>query len=1168
MNLSEVETHLGEFLEECRRMVLGVFDNRAPQRYSSICSAFQLALGMQPVALFRKTADDPSRIELIASFPNESPSFQTKPVGGLSLVTLPAGRVELQEGLIDDKTLSMTVVPLVDRNGDYIGEIRGYSTGDKPSGVQQKLAEVLAIQAVLVIKAVDSLIMAEYLSQPNETLKDEASALSECCERIRRLMRADGIYLFASEPSGEEHQLMLKAHSESVTKDSALIDAVQQYICQGLKGNGESSGVRTRGTVKLQGGKARRSAATVILPKEAIILKKERTDHRSTDNKDRSVNPTSVDAHVIELTDGDSDSLLVAIAPPGCRFAEFDVSLLLQLGRQLVAVLRRWKDDRLFQAIFENIINEALPHPETLQRLLDDALERYGLKNGLLYWAVPSQQSLNVCAYSGTETIPEFARFSYKLYEKSIATVVYNTNQSFFNTDASQVKNASEAGRAFFKIGRVPILAIPLGFSGHPLGAFVAWGEEVSLAKLEEIRGFGAIAAISVAVAERDRNRVMISRRVPDILKCLESEVSLETAIELILRTARDVGFKRARLFRVNHEGSGFELVDSLPKGDKQIRVPLTVLFEVNPYAKHTFEKARGNGLTHGTESRIYSPDEADTSTISFGPDPDAARLGKADKQPWGVVPLVIGENVVGQIVVDNEPNQMVDRSKVETLELLSGSTAVALLSWKSRHALSAEDQVRLVTRIERERDFGKRVEWALLFALRPEGLGASRAFFFEVADETCLNQKDPQSRSQTSNPGQDDLRFLVGFGGLGRNDVPKALKEVRRGSLADVFARAFPNEFRISNDTSDSADKIVLSRGTLDDVISDGGVKWYDVNSSDVANQIAETSDLEMEADFLAICVRTRQERHGSEAVLGLLIVDYSFQKRSTYQLRFDLDRGRSLAECIAESLSRSRDRYRYLEKHLNPETLTRLVQDSKCLLLDKFRTDQAAYVMSVDIRRSTEMMLQAAPQAKFAEFLQDLTDGLRQAVLNNCGVFEKFTGDGVLACFPEFLAAEQCVRAESHRDMDAHSVGGNAGIHALRAAEQCHEAFVRAMAKHLASFQVRFKDHGLGIGIDYGEISFRQIHEGLSIVGSPVVYACRLGGAPARSTYANVRAYVGLARILGDELVAVEQSLEIKHVGAVEVYAVSFRRHAKTNIPSHSPAPEKRSRQNGGTQ
>ena len=57
------------------------------------------------------------------------------------------------------------------------------------------------------------------------------------------------------------------------------------------------------------------------------------------------------------------------------------------------------------------------------------------------------------------------------------------------------------------------------------------------------------------------------------------------------------------------------------------------------------------------------------------------------------------------------------------------------------------------------------------------------------------------------------------------------------------------------------------------------------------------------------------------------------------------------------------------------------------------------AAFVMSVDIRRSTELMLKARSPEAFAAFITTLCADLMSIVTESLGIFDKFTGDGVLA-------------------------------------------------------------------------------------------------------------------------------------------------------------------------
>lgn len=178
-------------------------------------------------------------------------------------------------------------------------------------------------------------------------------------------------------------------------------------------------------------------------------------------------------------------------------------------------------------------------------------------------------------------------------------------------------------------------------------------------------------------------------------------------------------------------------------------------------------------------------------------------------------------------------------------------------------------------------------------------------------------------------------------------------------------------------------------------------------------------------------------------------------------------------------------------------------------------------AFVMSIDLRRSTELMLKARSPLLFAEFLQAVASSLSNTVMEEFGVFDKFTGDGILAFFPiEFS-------------------GVDAGYRAICAAARCHVEFADLYIKHRKCFDVILKDIGLGIGIDYGTVNITTIGD-LTVVGTPVVYACRLGAAPAGHTYLNQTAYEEVCDKYDQNLLFEETSLEFKHEGAMVAYDV----------------------------
>lgn len=210
----------------------------------------------------------------------------------------------------------------------------------------------------------------------------------------------------------------------------------------------------------------------------------------------------------------------------------------------------------------------------------------------------------------------------------------------------------------------------------------------------------------------------------------------------------------------------------------------------------------------------------------------------------------------------------------------------------------------------------------------------------------------------------------------------------------------------------------------------------------------------------------------------------------------------------------------------------LTRISVEAGRVLLEsealrhKFLQQTAceAFVMSVDIRRSTELMLKARSPQLYARFITELCCRLREAILAQHGVFDKFTGDGILAFFPDFFTGE------------------DAGYYALCAAETCHRLFAEHYAKSRPCFLTVLKDVGLGIGLDFGTTHLVQIGDGLTVVGTPVVYACRMSGAKAGTTLANQPCYERLLERYGPYCLFTETDLNAKHEGSHVAYAVSL--------------------------
>jgi class 3 adenylate cyclase len=214
------------------------------------------------------------------------------------------------------------------------------------------------------------------------------------------------------------------------------------------------------------------------------------------------------------------------------------------------------------------------------------------------------------------------------------------------------------------------------------------------------------------------------------------------------------------------------------------------------------------------------------------------------------------------------------------------------------------------------------------------------------------------------------------------------------------------------------------------------------------------------------------------------------------------------------------------FLLDRVSPEAANVLLDSEG--LRKEFLGDEARllFAMSVDIRRSTDLMLKARTPQAFALFITKLCKDLMDVVRNHNGVVDKFTGDGILCFFPEFFS------------------GKDAGYYALAAADACHATFAKHYQAHRNSFTSVLKDVGLGIGVDYGECHLVQVAGNLTIVGSPVVYACRLGGAPAGLTLLNQPAYQIISERHGGCVLLEETSIDIKHEGVLVAYAATLSR------------------------
>lgn len=225
-----------------------------------------------------------------------------------------------------------------------------------------------------------------------------------------------------------------------------------------------------------------------------------------------------------------------------------------------------------------------------------------------------------------------------------------------------------------------------------------------------------------------------------------------------------------------------------------------------------------------------------------------------------------------------------------------------------------------------------------------------------------------------------------------------------------------------------------------------------------------------------------------------------------------------------------------RYLLDRVHVDAV-KILLDEESELLQEFKAHLnsacEAYVLCIDVRRSTDLMLKAKSPRAFSDFITGLTRKLKEIVRTNYGVYDKFTGDGVLAFYPKFFS------------------GKDAGLRAIKTAAECHECFESHYRDHRSCFQAVLKSTGLGIGIDFGQCNLVRSDNDLTLIGTPVVYACRLAGSPPSTTLVNQPAFEELMKH-SDLLDFTESSLQFKGDGEMIVYSVKRnQKKLETDLP-----------------
>lgn len=138
---------------------------------------------------------------------------------------------------------------------------------------------------------------------------------------------------------------------------------------------------------------------------------------------------------------------------------------------------------------------------------------------------------------------------------------------------------------------------------------------------------------------------------------------------------------------------------------------------------------------------------------------------------------------------------------------------------------------------------------------------------------------------------------------------------------------------------------------------------------------------------------------------------------------------------------------------------------------------------VLVADIRRSQDLMTYGPDDSHYTTMINEFIASIQQIILNNNGIFDKFTGDGFIAYFNESL----CELTGS----DFYNQMWLTCTEVMRYAD----SFITEWTKYLR--KIPSEPIGLSIGVDSGRIFFSTSSNQMMAVGEPSIWATRMCSA-----------------------------------------------------------------------
>lgn len=1009
----------------------------------------------------------------------------------------------LDHNLFNTKpNLHVLHLPLIDRKSEQIGIVQ-IARRQIFTEVDLILGQLLASQLVISFKTIEA--TKEIIALPVDISND--SILDQLCSHCRAVLRCKDVWVF--EKAGKTTTILATSSGGREQCCDEVLNLADRVFASGF--SSEVTGIQHN------------SIAQLVVSDEGLAS-------------------VIVAEPMTKSNAGNGENY---------GFDAFDLELLSVVSKQFLETQRSLRYRKEMDEIFHQLLES--PKNSTLYSFLSKVVRLYfdDKAKCILYWADHHKKRLVARQYYHGDDLDTdlYKGFTFSFSESAFATHVFDRHkcpdgiQSCGN--AVDAPCISQKGREHFRIGdNVRIIGIRLEFANRPVGVLVAWGDGVpENAANQALKQLSIVAGASIAFYAREGSRTAVLEECSRLLNSLQSGVGNKLIHQHIVEAAVKAGFDRARLFTLAKDGNAFELVASKPELEQSV----LIRFEDNRYAYETYYEAKKN-----PHPIVYSPDD-------LGPDPHANALDKDVDLQWAVAPLIKAGRVVGQLVVDNAlTKQPIDSElDLKALGLLATMGAVAIEDGDRKGELgdfeTEEQQVGFW--IIRSLFLSDLMPDVVLYYRFDADRGDARLYGSLVAStthnsSTGQNSEDiSESRNTTTRSGSQRMEIV---------DRLESTDPASATALREILDKYSLQRWLQRNGGRNLAVGLTGDLSLALECGEAGESRIHTKNDLSFFGKLA--NDIGMAA-VVAVEVAGRNPDAGGILVIGRIddrasddpvIADTIFTRNHQLHLSTFADRAaRFLSELglsrlpVSDRAERVQQEFRltpfeFLHQHVS-RTAYAKISEPGSTLRRKFdgalqNKRNKAFVLSVDIRRSTDLMLQSITPTAFAEFITGLVDDIRSAIFEFHGVYDKFTGDGVLAFFPEFFSEK------------------DSGLRALMTAEKCHRIFKKRHDESLQSFHNPQWNAGLGIGISYGDVELVQEWERLTVVGRPVVYACRYGSCPADKTYLSQQAYSQVSTKYGAHIVVESVPLEIKNANPARAYDIRLRDGLRR--PLHEPS------------